>query len=140
MKFAFYKAKSTLVDRLIQWWERGVYSHCEAILSMNDGLAECASSSPRDGGVRIKSIQLDPTNWDIIEAPGNEETVREWFQKNAGKPYDFLGIAGFLFRRIGSGKGTYFCSEAIGEALGIQEAWRFDPNSLYDLMVYASKK
>ena len=142
MQFAFYKAhgaSANIWDKLISLWENGPYAHCEVILSGPDdkGLYEIASSKPGKGqGVRITYSALPTEDWDIIESPGNEAAVRQWFVDNAGKVYDYLGLVGFIFRPVPDDKEKYFCSEAIGNALGIKDAWRYDPNSLYSLLQY----
>lgn len=39
-KVAFYKGRHRLFDRLVQWWTRGPYSHCELLLyGLPDGTA-----------------------------------------------------------------------------------------------------
>lgn len=134
MRFAFYKGRGTLVDRMIRWWQRGPYSHVEAVLASNaDGTFECASSAPGKG-VRIASIALSVVEWDVLEMPADVEVVRVWFEAHAGARYDWPGIFGFLMRPIGGEPGRYFCSEAIASALGIDEPWRFDPNTFADFI------
>lgn len=135
MKFAFYKGRGTLIDRLIRWWQRGPYSHVEAVLADNaDGTFECASAM-RGTGIRIASIALPATDWNFVEAPGDVDVVRAWFAARAGAGYDWLGVFGFVLRPVGQEAGRYFCSEAIAAALGVSEPWRFDPNGLADLLV-----
>lgn len=128
MKIAFYKDNSRLFDRLTQWWTKGKYSHCEIILS--NGLS--ASSSFRDNGVRLKKIKYDSTKWDFVDvAFADESKIIEWFANNQRKPYDLLGLLGFMFRPICGSKSKYFCSEACAESLGWKESWRYDPNTFY---------
>jgi hypothetical protein len=67
VKIALYKGKKTITDKLISWWDRGLYSHVELVFS--DGL--CASSSPRDGGVRMKPIEL----WVCVPRPTRQDEV-----------------------------------------------------------------
>ena len=72
MKVAFYKDRTQFLDSLIAWWTRGPYSHIELVFE-RDGKNLCASASPRDGGIRLKEIELDPNHWDIIEIEGYDE-------------------------------------------------------------------
>jgi hypothetical protein len=132
MKVAFYKGKKRLFNKLVSWWTRGPYSHCELVFS--DG--ESASSSFMDGGVRYKRILFNHDLWDFIELGPqfDEQKAREWFDKHDGAQYDVMGLVGFVFRRVGDDKKKYFCNEAVLAALGFLESWRFDPNSTYALL------
>jgi hypothetical protein len=136
MKIAFYKGTHAgltgVFNRLVRWWTRGPYSHCEVVFSERDasGAALCASSSKMDGGVRLKFIALKPENWDIWEVPSADEAaVKAWFDEHVGCKYDVLGLVGFVWRRTEDDRSKFFCSEACAAALGIEEAWRFDPNT-----------
>lgn len=134
MKFAFFKGTGTLLDKLIRFWMRGRYSHVEAVLAeLGDGQYTVASSVPFVG-VRIANIALPASDWDIVEAPGDVTSVRAWFAARVGTRYDYRGLFGFVLRRVDGEKGRYFCSEAIGTALGMSEPWRFDPNGLADAL------
>lgn len=134
MRIAFYKGRGTVLDRAIRWWQRGTYSHVEAVLVDNgDGTFECASSVPWTG-VRIASIPLPHDEWDVLEIAADVDTVRGWFQAHAGAGYDWLGVFGFVMRPVGTEPGRYFCSEAIATALGIRESWRLDPNGFADFV------
>ena len=141
MKFAFYKYDrtkwnfETIVDRLICFATRGKYSHVEAMLEQNpDGSWQCASSTPRDGGVRIKNIFLKPEHWEIIDVDCDTQGVRYWFESHKGCKYDFLGILGFVIRQENGESNKYFCSEAIMESLGFDDAWRFDVSATYSIL------
>ena len=72
MKLAFYKGREDLYDRLISWWTRGPYSHVELVISDN----YCMSSSPKDGGIRFKHIDLRPDHWDLVELEGYDRFVK----------------------------------------------------------------
>ena len=57
MIIAFYRGRARLFNRLVCWWLRGPYSHCEALIDpLPDGRWLCASSSYMDGGVRLKVL------------------------------------------------------------------------------------
>ncbi|AOJ13140.1 hypothetical protein [Burkholderia vietnamiensis] len=134
MLFAFYKGHGAIVDRAIRWWQRGPYSHVEAVLADHDnGTFECASSS-RDTGVRIATLALPAAEWDVLEMPADVDAVRGWFETRTGAGYDWFGIFGFVLRPVIGEPGRYFCSEAIASALGINEPWRLDPNGFADLV------
>jgi hypothetical protein len=131
MKIASYKSirpgLSGIFSCLVRWWTSSLYSHTELIFS--DG--KSASSSFIDGGVRFKEISYDNDHWDFIDLHGtfDESKARLWFDSNKGKKYDVLGLLGFVWKRGTQNKNKFYCNEAIGEALGIKDSWRFDPGS-----------
>lgn len=135
LQAAFYKGRLAgprgVFNAVACWWLRGLYSHCEFVFS--DGL--CGSSSLVDGGVRIKRIELDPSKWDIFEVDIDEASVRKWFEQHQGDPYDIAGVIGFVARRVGHSKRARFCAEAMAEAAGYVDPWRFDPCSLASVMM-----
>ena len=145
IKVAFYKYPktkpfyTTVFNRLTCWWTRGQYSHVEIVLSEQDGVYECGSSSARDHGVRVKSMPLPPAKWDIVEIEGDPERVRAWFVRESGRKYDYLAWLGFLFRRERGSTTKWFCSEAIADCLGYRDSWRFDPNTLFVVLKKGEK-
>lgn len=131
MKVAFYKGRKRLFNRVVSWWLRGPYSHCELVIGEQDGLSVCASSSFMDEGVRIKHMTLDQEHWDLIEVGGEPIKAQFWLMQHYDQPYDVIGLAGFIFRRVRQNNGKWFCSEAVASMLGMDDAWRFDPCSLH---------
>lgn len=126
MKLAFYRGRHRLFDILVQWWQRCPYSHCELVLRVVDGQAECASASFMDGGVRVKRIELDAERWDVVEIDGNPLAAALWLEDHRGEPYDLLGLLGFVWRPLKGRGRKWFCSEAVAAMLGFPEPWRFD--------------
>jgi len=136
---AFYKGNGgnwwqRLQDRLIRLFTRGEYSHCE----IADDFCEpryygCFTSSPRDGGVRFKKMELPSEKWDLIEFRVNYSEVLNFYLTHKGKKYDWLGVLGFVLRTKQS-PNRYFCSEYVAEFLGFPEPWRFSPNDLYAIL------
>lgn len=136
MQIAFYKGTRPglpgLFNSAVRWWTHGPYSHCEVVLwRLADGRAVCGSSSNLDGGVRRKIIDLDPARWDVVDVPwANQSAAMRWFAEHEGTPYDTAGLFGFVWRRGDGDRGKWYCSEACAAALGLDEPWRFDPNTL----------
>lgn len=136
MQIAFYKGTRPgipgLFNRAVRWWTRGPYSHCELVLwRLADGRAVCGSSANLDGGVRRKIIDLDPERWDVIDLPWLKQgPVLDWFMQHDGEAYDTLGLFGFVWRRGDGDRDRWYCSEACAAAMGFDESWRFDPNTL----------
>lgn len=140
MKAAFYKSTrpglAGMYNRLVRWWEPGIYSHCELIFS--DGMA--ASSSYADGGVRFKRIDFHPNNWDFIDLPGHlEPAARAWFEKHEGEKYDLRGNLRFALDFVHDDPNRAFCSKALGAALGMNEPWRFGPSGLAAVLKFIYK-
>jgi len=127
MKIALYKGKQHLFNKAVSWWTRGPYSHVELIL--DDGIS--VSSSFRDGGVRYKNINYSNVdNWDFIEIGPEPTWMRDRISGILGQKYDWMGLIGFVFRRVGDDRNKKFCSETLMYLLMYLEAWRFDPNTL----------
>jgi hypothetical protein len=121
-------------DGLTRVLTRGKYSHCEIAVRLPetaDGQEyECYSASIRDKGVRMKTMPLPSTKWDLIALPdsvgGRLETL--WAQTQ-GQGYDLPGAFGVVFG-LRENRKRWFCSEWVGKALGLAESWRFSPNDL----------
>lgn len=132
IEIAFYKGRKRFGDRVIQWWTRSPYSHCEVVTHRrSDGAAWCISSSWVDGGVRGKWIALDPTRWDLVQMPGVDSAgAHLWLAQHAGQGYDFIGLLGFVWRPIAGSARRWFCSEACADIVELEEPWRLSPGAL----------
>jgi hypothetical protein len=139
MQFAFSKKKSFL-GKIIMWWDRGPYEHVECILSQEpDGTYTIASSKPGVGVRTLSGQKLPNTDWDIITVPSvNLQQVKDWFKEHDGESYFWRGLFGFVIRpAIGGSKTEWFCSEAcMAAAFNIDQAWRFSPNAMYEIVRY----
>lgn len=134
-QLAFFKGQGNWVDRIIRLVSRSPYSHVELIaepmIRDQAGGFICYSSSPRDGGVRIKPIVLKDGHWDVVPVEWYAGDVRAIFRANDGARYDWIGIlfSQFLnWRR--QDKKRWFCSEIIATALGLPNPESFSPGSL----------
>ena len=108
MKIAFYKGRKRIFNRLVSWWTRGPYSHCELVL--DDGVS--ISSSFMDNGMRYKRIDFNPDHWDFIDIGPETPIIRERIKGILGYKYDFIGLIGFVFRRIADDKKKMFSSKS----------------------------
>ena len=143
MHVAFYKAPGTAVDKLIRWWTRGPYSHCELVFELvDDGPSLCMSSSMRDGGVRSKRILLDAESWDIVPVVDADIDVAwAWAAEHANEGYDCLGIIGLALKNKGmQDQNKWFCSEAVAAMLGLKKSWKFNPSTLYYFILNGKSK
>lgn len=133
---ASYKAKGNWVDKVIRFFTKGKYSHSEIAVEKTQGSQkrfEIYSSSPRDGGVRMKKMtELEPDKWDLIELPDiTEQDVKAYYEKTKGMRYDFFGAIGTKLL-IRQSRSKMFCSEWVFNLLQKStEGWRFDPNQLH---------
>jgi hypothetical protein len=136
----FYKAKyGTLVDKIIGWYTRGQYSHCEIYFPTQN---VCISSSGRDGGTRKKVIPYD-FHWDkIVLDKVDEEKTFNYASQLLGRPYDWVGIIFSQIIDLGYQEpNDYFCSEFVSEVLqdscGLHldtQPNRICPNALYKIL------
>jgi hypothetical protein len=138
MSFAAYFFKGThaglpgVYNRAVRARGCGPYSHVE--LRFSDGLS--ASSSYMDGGVRFKDINFDPASWDVIALPAAWEAfARQWFEGHAGWGYDVMGNVFLALGFFRQSESKVFCSEAVAGALGIEQAFRLEPNTLYPVLL-----
>lgn len=146
MKFAFHKAKDTLFAKLCSWKMEGPYTHVEAMFGAdpdNTKLTICGSSKWSDGGVRLTSLDLsDTTNtWDIVEVPGIDESKSlQWFKAHAGEPYDTRGLIQFIsWFPAGHNSKGWFCDEACLTSIGMEQAYRFDPNGMASILKFLTE-
>lgn len=126
VQLALYKARGRIGNRLIRWWTRSQYSHCELILN---GIAY--SSSLQDGGVRNKHIDFDPDHWDILPLPWvNAARLRAHYQDTAGQPYGWPDLIWRqILNRAGNSKG-WFCSEWCAAVIGLPNPQIYSPATL----------
>lgn len=134
MEIMFFKGThpglAGIYSRGVRLITKSQYSHVE--IQFSDG--QSASSSYLDGGVRYKAVDYSvASDWDSIELPDAlfESGARAWFDAHAGQGYDLMGNLHFVVSVIGDEKTRWFCSEAVGAALGLPNSWRFDPGTLY---------
>lgn len=139
---AFYRGRGDVVDRVIRWMTRSLYSHVEIIwwcgTHGDDGLPEALafSASSRDGGVRTRVIGMDPDHWDYVTIPwACQQRVAVLSRSEDGAGYDYLGIvlSQILHLRRSSGR-RWFCSEIVGHALGLPFPQTLSPGDLHALV------
>jgi len=136
MKLALYKYKHPAVlkglpDALIRWWTSSKYSHAELII---DNL--WYSSSAQDGGVRCKDITLDKARWDTFELDStlDEQVALKWFDAHKGQKYDYAGVARFVLPFLPNMNNRWFCFEAVGAMLGIEDTDKLTGKSLEEFV------
>ncbi|OOF50917.1 hypothetical protein BKK54_04265 [Rodentibacter genomosp. 1] len=129
---AMYKAKGNWVDKVIRLFTGKPYSHCELAVANGDKYL-CYSSSPRDGGVRVKTMRLPTDKWDLIPVHTDSDIV-DFFQRTGGKKYDFIGAIGCVLP-VRQKASRYYCSEWCYEAIwGVAPKKALSPNKLAELI------
>lgn len=136
---AFYKGRGETRAQQLQDWAirfstRGQYSHVELIagVALHGDVAQCLSSSGRDGGVRAKRILMKPESWDLVELRIDPEQPAQFIRDRIGARYDYTGI--LLSHVLAFGRHSenrWFCSEICAAAIGIPEPQKVSPNRLY---------
>jgi len=148
MQVIFYKSKyGDWWDKLVTLVTGDAQSHCElAFTGVEDPTKTTYfSSSPRDGGVRFKQMEIDPEHWDTIELSIDKEQehkIREWCVSQTGMKYNWLGALGLPFRS----KHRWYCSEICATALNLDTNLNLNletkttPGYLYCSLVFKSFK
>lgn len=75
ISLAMYKARGNWVDKIIRLFTGKPYSHCEVAIKIGLSVYQCYSSSPRDGGVRVKTMRLPADKWDLIPVHTDSDIV-----------------------------------------------------------------
>lgn len=143
MTLAFYKGRGASLwqrvqDKAIRFATGGKYSHVELIAgtALHGKIAQCLSSSGRDGGVRSKRILLKPESWDLIELQIDPDRPAQFIRDRIGAPYDYKGI--LLSQVLALGRhdeSRWFCSEICAAALSIPSPQRVSPQFLFELLI-----
>lgn len=138
---AFYKGRDHRLDRFIQWYTDGPYSHVEIMAGRvkAGGAAFSFSASGRDGGVRMKWINFKPEHWDMIHLDLDPWPVITRAVDECDKRYDYLSAAlldhGNRFTRW-LGRNRWYCNELVADLLDIPAPYG-SPSTLHALLKVA---
>lgn len=134
---ALRKHDDRITAKAIQCWTNSIYSHCELIV--ND---LCYSSSPMDGGVRAKTINMTSDKWDFIELPwADADAVILYFNVTDHHKYGWVGlITSQLFNLNRAEKDTQFCSQWCAAAVGLPNPASYSPSTLGALCGFVDSK
>lgn len=137
-RIALYRGRS-LLSRVIRWRTWSVYSHAAWL---------CASGTVIEawtkGGVRhVANLSVAHTPGTIVDlyeitAEVDYAAAELFLKRQLGKPYDFLGILGFILRRRCQEESRWFCSELVFSAvlagglrlLNTLDPWQVSPGEL----------
>lgn len=131
---AFYKGDGNWYDRIVKRWTGEKYSHVEVAFARSVIGFSGMSSSPRDGGVRMKGIPIKPDHWDFIEVKSDfsAKQIETLFGRMAGRKYDWLSI--WLTHVLPLGIGStnrHPCTEACALLIGRPDLMNLNPGKLY---------
>lgn len=127
MYIAFNKSNKTLMDKLIRFFTKSEYVHCELVTVKRSDKFYGYSAYPGEG-VRAKWISYDPNEWEFIKIPTVD--VKSFMGKTEGKKYDYLGALGFVFGN-NDNPNRWFCSEWCATVLGLENPSKLSPGDLY---------
>lgn len=127
MYIAFNKSNKTLLDKLIRFFTKSEYVHCEIVTLKRSDKFYGYSAYPGEG-VRAKWISYDADEWEFIKIPSVD--VKSFMQKTEGKKYDYLGVLGFVFGN-NDNPNRWFCSEWCASVLGLENPSKLSPGDLY---------
>lgn len=128
------KGFGRVVDLGIRRLTSGKYSHSEICIGNPfESAVECFTSAGTEGGIRVKTAQLNPDDWDILPLDWvSEKRVREVYDKEKGCKYDYAGCARFVTPfALRESPTRWFCTEYVGETAYIKEPWRFSPTDFH---------
>lgn len=104
-------------------------THVESLLSEPWYSATIASSSLRDGGVRVRhGVRLNPAHWMVIDIPiWDVDKAIDWYASHEGARYDWRGAVATIFWFLPDSKTRWFCNEAVAAPFGLIDAHRQTP-------------
>ena len=126
MRILLFKNHGIIPD-LIRFFSRGKYNHA-AILTSTGIVYEAITSGVRKTPLSNKIFECNKNNTYIDyfklkkDLPPYEELqIIDFLEKQLGKPYDFMMVAGFVSHSTSQGRksyGKWFCSELVCAAIG----------------------
>lgn len=144
MEIAFYRGPGNLITWTIRLITAGPYSHCELVFSDgNRAEATGRKTATQAKGVRWTAEPFPYFYWDLVRVPAThaqEIAAMRYVMQHAGKPFDWRGVASFLFPWIRSQPDARYCSEfvlaTLQECCGIllDAGPHISPNELCNLL------
>lgn len=127
IRIAFRYNDPRIFARLVCLLQGGDSAHCEVSGEWLGDQHKCVSASFLDKGVRRKWIDMPASKWRIYEFAGaTPDDVEAYLSANDGEGYDWLGLMGFVIRRIKGFARRKFCSEVGADIMGLPDPWRYD--------------
>lgn len=126
-QIAGYVGRGRPLDWLIRGATLGPVSHCEIVCGDH-----WASSSWRDGGVRVTTIRPKPLHWWFVGLPDDVGAAAfDFIAAREGAPYDLIGaLTGPTLGLRTEINGAWFCSEICARGLGMARPWTLSPTRI----------
>lgn len=134
LALAFYTGEGTAIDAMIRRTTASRYSHVELVdqARSTPGTMRAVSASWRDGGVRVKTIEVKDGHWDLVEVPWALEEAFAIAAGQAGGRYDLAGMVRTqVLPRRAPKAGWWFCSQLLAWALGLSQPCALTPGGLW---------
>jgi hypothetical protein len=135
IKIAFYKGKGNIVNAIVRWWTKSIYSHAELVLP--DGTS-WIGISPYVKSAVTRRVVIDCvySDWDFMEIKITEEqlgVIMDFYEDTKGQRYDWIGmlLSQFLPCKI-KHKARWYCTEWIAYALRISSIFDWRTIRIYD--------
>lgn len=148
MKIAFYKNGTSTWAKIISWWTKTIYTHCELVFEDKTAFSANTNSIKNFGTrfIKFDYDTYDPKYWEVIDLPINtyeEQKIKDWCKTEDNCFYDLVGI--FLTQIIPlsfENPWWWFCSEVclasfqknLGWFKGIK-AHEIDPGELRKMII-----
>lgn len=135
---AFYLGKiklnkrAEIWDQIITMIDGSPFSHVELVVPLGNSEYICYSSSPRDGGVRVKQMKLDPDVWILYPVSLDINFLELIFNAEKGKSYDWLGLIATKVRWFPTSADKWYCSELVAYILNIADYKNYGVKKLLD--------
>lgn len=123
-----------LIERLTRWVTKSDYAHSEICIGNPfESAVLCASSVGTDGGVRAKTMQLLPNDWEILPMPWvTEQSINDFLNDHSHDGYDVIGTIRTVLPFVScEHPAKWFCSEVVATIAGFIDPWRYAPANLH---------
>lgn len=129
-----FSKSGSIISKLIRWFTWGKWSHVAVRMPEGDMI-----EAREFLGVVRRNVKYEDVQQVVLEVTEEQAKVfHDVLRSQVGKPYDWLAILGFLFRRDWQRDDYWICSELVAWALikaGVnvilRKRWRVDPTELY---------
>ncbi len=128
------------ISKIIRKWQYGYpYTHIAYVLNhdiKNDPIViEAWQPKVRQGRLSKVHSPVTPFGiWEVTTTENQKQEIEDYLRAQVGKPYDFIGLFGFPFRRKDiQNPDKFFCSELVFTALkkaGIELLQATDPSEV----------
>lgn len=130
MKLIFFKGNGDWQDKLIRFFTRSQFSHCEFY---DEDKNLFIGVRPETGKVSEYYRLLQYDEWEIISLPKRyNNEIYSFYNKTKSQGYDWVQIVFTHILPFNLHKrNKWTCSEWCAKAIGINNSYRYSPEKLY---------